>query len=348
MEACHSPHSPLEWWRRPRRRIGRETTLECVGTGPGGRHSPSIKGMRTVATLWRSTHPGPTLVVSAIVCGMGVSVGLDVLRLTALTISVFLGQVSIGLSNDVVDAPRDRAVGRGDKPLAGPGAPVRLAGWIAASAFVLALALSAVLAWQVALAHLVFLAAAWAYNLGLKSTSLSALCFVVGFGAVPSLAPLSLPDPTLPPLWATAAGAAFGIAIHFSNVLPDLEDDRATGVRGLPHRMGRIASAVVGPAALVVGAGIVAVSVTLAMPIAATGASPDSMPGADSRVLQGGAQAPVLTLLPWLGFAAVTVVAVAALWVSLRGRATRLAFRLVMLAALLLVAQLLVTGGLAG
>jgi 4-hydroxybenzoate polyprenyltransferase len=30
-----------------------------------------------------------------------------------------------------------------------------------------------------------------------------------------------------------------GSAAHFANTLPDLEDDAATGVRGLPHRLGR-------------------------------------------------------------------------------------------------------------
>ncbi|MGK0715384.1 UbiA family prenyltransferase [Leucobacter sp. W1153] len=292
--------------------------------------------MRTVALLWKSTHPGPTLVVTAIVLGMGLSVGLDPARLLLLIASVFFGQVSIGLSNDAIDASRDRAVGRSDKPLAQEDAPVSLAWAVAAGTLVLALVLAALLTWQVALAHFVFLAAAWAYNLGLKATPWSALCFVVGFGAVPALAPLSLPDPMLPPLWATAVGAAFGIAIHFSNVLPDLDDDRATGVRGLPHRMGRVASAVVAPAALVVGAGIVAMSVTGSAAIGGPGSQPGEVPS------------PRLVVLPWIGFAAVAVVAVAALGVSLRGRATRLGFRLVMLAALLLVAQLIVTGGLAG
>ncbi|MGH3680824.1 MAG: UbiA family prenyltransferase, partial [Natronosporangium sp.] len=47
---------------------------------------------------------------------------------------------------------------------------------------------------------------------------------------------------------------------HFANVLPDLADDAATGVRGLPHRLGAIGSALAATglllaatAALVVG-----------------------------------------------------------------------------------------------
>ena len=42
--------------------------------------------------------------------------------------------------------------------------------------------------------------------------------------------------------------------MHFSNVLPDLDDDAATGVRGLPHRIGARGSALVAFGALLVGA----------------------------------------------------------------------------------------------
>src|SRR6188508_1898631 len=72
----------------------------------------------TVRALWGSTHPGPTLVVSTLALALGIAVGLEPWRLTLLTLAVFCGQLSIGLSNDAIDAPRDRAVGRTDKPIA--------------------------------------------------------------------------------------------------------------------------------------------------------------------------------------------------------------------------------------
>ena len=34
------------------------------------------------------------------------------------------------------------------------------------------------------------------------------------------------------------AGALLGVGAHLVNALPDLADDEATGVRGLPHRLG--------------------------------------------------------------------------------------------------------------
>ncbi|HUR51758.1 MAG TPA: ubiquinone biosynthesis protein UbiA, partial [Mycobacteriales bacterium] len=49
---------------------------------------------------------------------------------------------------------------------------------------------------------------------------------------------------------ATAAGVLIGIGAHGANVLPDLDDDRRTGVRGLPHRLGATATSVLSGAAL--------------------------------------------------------------------------------------------------
>jgi 4-hydroxybenzoate polyprenyltransferase len=273
--------------------------------------------MRAVGVLWRSTHPGPTVVVTVIALALGLAVGLDAARLALLTVSVLLGQISIGLSNDVLDAPRDRATGRADKPLAHDGAPVRAA-WVAAIvSAALALVLSALIGWGVALAHAVFLACGWAYNARLKSTVWSAACFVVGFGVFPSLAPLALPSPQLAPAWEWVAGATLGIAIHFSNVLPDLDDDLRTGVRGLPHRIGRTGSAIVAFAAVIVGAGA-----AVAGPLVAGTA---------------------LGAASWIAAAAVVAIAVWGLVATLVRGPSRLAFRLVMLAALLLVAQLVLT-----
>jgi 4-hydroxybenzoate polyprenyltransferase len=269
-----------------------------------------------VATLWHSAHPGPTVVVTTIALALGLSVGVDLGRLVLLTVSVFFGQVSIGLSNDVIDAPRDRIAARTDKPLARPDAPLRTA-WVAAiAAVVIALALSALLGWRMALAHAVFLTCGWAYNAVLKSTVWSAACFAVGFGVFPSLATLALAHPQVAPVWAWIAGAALGTAVHFSNVLPDLEDDELTGVRGLPHRLGRRTAAVVAYLALVVGAIVVRV-----------GTQVDGTTG---------------VLVTWLLTAGVLALALWGLIVSLVREPRRLSFQLVMAGALLLTAEVVV------
>jgi 4-hydroxybenzoate polyprenyltransferase len=275
--------------------------------------------MRIAAALWRSSHPGPTVVVTVLALALGVSVGVDAARLAVLVLSVLLGQLSIGISNDVIDAPRDRLTGRTDKPLARGDVTVR-AGWIAAWATLIgALVLSALLSWQLALAHAVFLGSGWAYNAWLKSTVFSALCFMVGFGVFPSLAPLALPEPLVAAPWAWVAGATLGLAVHFSNVLPDLDDDERTGVRGLPHRLGRRTSAGVAAGALIVGA---------------------------SAVLIGSAAGSPPSTVSWLLFAGVVVVAAWGLVAALTQPPRRLVFRLVMTAALLLALQLVLAGNL--
>jgi 4-hydroxybenzoate polyprenyltransferase len=272
--------------------------------------------MRTAVVLWRSAHPGPTLVVSAIVAALGIAAGLDAARLAVLTAAVHAGELSIGLSNDAVDAPRDRANGRRDKPLARSGAPIRAAWTAASTTAALAVVLSAVLGWPVTVAHVVFICCGWAYNVALKSTPWSVACFVVGFGVVPSLAPLALPHPAMAPVWAWVAGAALGVAVHFSNVLPDLEDDARTGVRGLPHRLGRRVSTVTAFATLLVGAAAALVG----------------------GALQEGRVAPVT----WAVAGAVAAVVVGGAVAAVVRAPDRMSFRIVMLAGLLLAVQLVI------
>jgi 4-hydroxybenzoate polyprenyltransferase len=110
------------------------------------------------------------------------------------------------------------------------------------------------------LLHLLFVASAWSYNLGLKTTPASVLPYLVSFGSLPALATLLPPTPALPPLWATAVGAAFGVAAHFANVVPDVAADRRAGSRGLPQLLGARASGVTAAVVLLLAALVVAVA----------------------------------------------------------------------------------------
>lgn len=272
---------------------------------------------RTAGALWRCSHPGPTLVVTVLALVLGVAAGVDAGRLALLGAAVMAGQLSVGWSNDAIDAARDLIVGRRDKPIARGEITARTV-WVAAGIAVgLAAALSAFLGPVFLAVHGLALASAWAYNLGLKNTALSVAPFVLSFGLFPSLATLALATPVVAAPWATLAGATLGIAVHFSNVLPDLEDDAQTGVRGLPHRWGARASAVCAFVAVEVGA----VIVLLGPVVGGEPVRPASLGG----------------------IVLVTAVAVIGTVRALR-RPDRAVFRLVMLAALLLVAQLAVTG----
>jgi 4-hydroxybenzoate polyprenyltransferase len=275
--------------------------------------------VRTVRALWGSSHPGPTLVVTALALALGIATGLEFWRIALLTVAVFAGQLSVGISNDAFDAARDREVGRTDKPLARGDVAVGIAWAAALGLLALALVLSVPLGWRMLAAHALALGSAWAYNAGLKSTPWSIVPFLVSFGIFPSLATLSAPDPAFAAGWAWIAGAALGAAVHLTNVLPDLDDDARTGVRGLPHRLGPRASAVT--AALAVVGGAIAVLLGAA-----------------------GGDLAAVSAVSWVFFVAVVAVAVVTAWRAIARPPTRTLFRLVMLAALLLVVQLVASG----
>lgn len=275
---------------------------------------------KTTLALWSSSHPGPTLVVTALAAALAVAAGLELWRTALLSVAVFAGQLSIGISNDAIDVDRDRSVGRMDKPIA-RGEVSTTAAWIAGwGSLALALALSAPLGVALLGAHAVALASAWSYNVGLKASALSLAPFLLTFGIFPSLATLAAADPQFAPGWAWIAGGALGAAVHLTNVLPDLDDDAQTGIRGLPHRIGRLPSVALAAAAVSAGA------------IAAT-AGPSSW------------QLAAVPALAWVFFGVVVVLVLLTVTLALTGRSGRVLFRLVMLAALVLAAQLVASGG---
>jgi 4-hydroxybenzoate polyprenyltransferase len=110
--------------------------------------------------------------------------------------------------------------------------------WTAALvSLVAALAMSLALGVVVLLLLVVILGAGWAYNAGLKSTAASGLMYLAGFGPIPAYS-VSTAGHGLVPTWgATSVAALLGLGTHFANVLPDLDADRSTGVRGLPQQV---------------------------------------------------------------------------------------------------------------
>jgi 4-hydroxybenzoate polyprenyltransferase len=267
-----------------------------------------------IVALARSMHPGPGLAVTLITVLLGVSSGLEPLRVVVLGVAMFFDQASVGLSNDWIDSERDRAVGRTDKPIA--------RGWISreavrTAAFVCAVAaigFTVPLGLPATAVHVFVLALAWGYNAGLKNTVLSFLPYAVCFGLLPALATLSRTDPVWPAGWVILAGALLGTGAHFANVVPDLDDDRRTGIRGLPHRIGARASLVITWVSLAAAAAVLA---------AGTGYTPVAVVG----------------LIVGLVLAIVGVIG------SLTRSPGRWVFRLVIVAALVDVAILVLSGG---
>lgn len=194
---------------------------------------------RAASALIRASHPVPTAAVTTLAVALGAVLAVPATLLVTVGVAVLSGQLSVGWLNDYVDRHRDQAAGRTDKPLAvGAISPATVRRATAAAAIV---CVPASLALGVApgVAHIVAVGGAWAYNLGVKRTVWSWLPFAVGFGLLPAIVWLVSPHSSPPPWWLIAGAALLGVGAHGSNVLPDLDDDRATGVAGLPHRLPR-------------------------------------------------------------------------------------------------------------
>lgn len=254
-----------------------------------------------MSALLRSAHPIPAAGVTIVAILLAVAVGLDAWRVAVLGFVMALDQLSVGWSNDWIDAERDRAAGRTDKPVARGEIGIGMVRAAAIAAAVASVIVSIPLGWPAVLAHAIVLAGGWAYNAGLKSTAFSAVPYLVTFGALPGFATLAAAEPALPPWWAAATGALLGLAAHIANVLPDLDDDRRTGVRGFAHRLGPKVGTIVAGVALA---------------------------GAALVLLLGVGPTPISIA----GVAVSAAISAAAVVLGLRG--SRAAFRLVILAAL--------------
>ncbi len=209
--------------------------------------------------LLRAAHAQPTAAVTAMATALAVSAGRGAAGSALVGAAVLTGQLSVGWSNDVADRDRDRRAGRTDKPIVAGQVAVATVAWAACVAAVACIGLSLASGWRAGLVHIGEVAVAWAYNLGLKATVLSPVPYAVSFGALPAFVTLGLPGHPLPPGWAMTAAALLGAGAHFVNTLPDLDADRAAGVWGLPQRLGRRPSLLIGAALLAASALAVAV-----------------------------------------------------------------------------------------
>ena len=140
--------------------------------------------MSKAVALAGSCHPGPTVAVTSIAVLLGISVSLSGRLLFLVGLTVLVGQLSIGWSNDWLDAERDAAAVRADKPTTtGSIAPSTLR-TAALGSLVLSVPLSLVVG-VTGVWHLLLVASGWAYNVGLKKTAWSPAPYAVGFAALP-------------------------------------------------------------------------------------------------------------------------------------------------------------------
>ncbi|MFG2206001.1 UbiA family prenyltransferase [Streptomyces sp. NPDC048638] len=207
--------------------------------------------VRAVYWLLRACHPGPTAAVTLLVGGLAVAAGRSGPQALLMTAAVLAGQLSVGWSNDAVDAARDAVTGRRTKAVVAGEVSAGAVRAAAVGALTLCLPLSFACGPLAGTVHLLGVAAGWAYNLGLKATALSWLPYAVGFASLPAFVALGLPGRPWPAWWSVTAAALLGVGAHLADVLPDIAGDLATGVRGWPQRLGRRRAALLLPLPLV-------------------------------------------------------------------------------------------------
>ena len=141
-------------------------------------------------------------------------------------------QVSIAMLNDFCDRRID-AQSKPEKPI--PRGLILPSEALIAG--LLMIAIMFVLLIQLPLLALVislcYLALGQAYNLGLKSTPLSGIVFALAMPLIPlyAFAGVGRTPPII--FWLVPAGFLLGIALNLANSLPDLEEDKAQGIKTL-------------------------------------------------------------------------------------------------------------------
>ena len=191
-----------------------------------------------VAAL-RLLHPFPSFLVAGLTVALVRVAQADAgpgLYLQ-LGLGMLLYQFSIGIANDVVDAPDD-AVAKPWKALPRGVVSRRAAVLAAAGCAGGGLAVTAGLETLVWLVGLVGWSCGLAYDLHLKRTRLSWLPYSVAFPLLPVWVYLAA-DAWRPVLWwVLPLGAVLGLALHLANQAPDVAADRSAGVRGAAQTLG--------------------------------------------------------------------------------------------------------------
>ncbi len=194
--------------------------------------------MSRVRELVVAAHAAPTVAVTTIMTLFAFGIGWRGPSLALVAVTVLIGQLSIGWSNDAADAGRDAAAGRQDKPTVYGQVTTRTlweGAWVA-------VVVASVLSWVVAgpvggSFHVFALAMAWLYNVALSRTVWSWLPYVLAFGSFPLFLHVGL-DGDPGPWWTPVVFGLVAVSAHLANALRDLDADRAAGIDGLVVRLG--------------------------------------------------------------------------------------------------------------
>jgi 4-hydroxybenzoate polyprenyltransferase len=197
--------------------------------------------MRKVRGLLKASHFIPSLIVSSIAFGFGVHYWWEG-PAYVIAFTVFTGQLVVGWSNDLYDSDDDQKHQRMNKPLvSGAITEKYLRAWlIFMIPFSFLVNIFGPLGFKGGLLYWLGVGFGVAYNFYFKFNFLSPLPFAVAFAILPSC--IAISKDVTPPLWMWLGGALLGSAAHFINVLKDLDQDRASEIKGLPQIVGKKAS----------------------------------------------------------------------------------------------------------
>ena len=204
-------------------------------SGPAARPGPWHP-----ATHLALLHAAPAFTVCAIGLLFGVVAARgrpELGRLALLAGLLATNQYAAGALNDAVDVEADTAAGR-DKPIPSGAISRRAVTLLALASGAASLGFGLALGPATLALAVVGLACAWSYDLWLKGTAASVLPFAIALPLVPLFGYGAAGRFPAVLWWAWPIGALAALAVHLADSLPDVESDRASGVRGLAPRLG--------------------------------------------------------------------------------------------------------------
>jgi 4-hydroxybenzoate polyprenyltransferase len=212
--------------------------------------------MVKLRALAKASHFGPTLIVTTIAWFLAAHYWWEG-PAYVIAFGVFTGQLVVGWSNDLYDYEDDLKHNRLNKPLvAGVISRSYLINWLRfLVAFSFLANLLGPLGFKGGLVYMFGISMGVAYNFYFKYNVFSWLPFALAFAALPSCVVIS--KGLAVPVWMWLGGAIFGIAAHFINVIKDLDQDRLSGIGGLPQRIGKQNSIVAAAVLIALGAATV-------------------------------------------------------------------------------------------
>jgi len=194
--------------------------------------------MRKLRALAKASHFGPTLIVTTISWFFAAHYWWEG-PAYVIAFGVFTGQLVVGWSNDLYDYEDDLKHNRQNKPLVS-GAISRsyLIKWLCFMVpFSFVANLLGPLGLKGGMVYMFGISMGVAYNFYFKFNVFSWLPYALAFAALPSC--IAISKDINPPVWMWLGGALLGSAAHFINVIKDMDQDRASGIGGLPQRLGK-------------------------------------------------------------------------------------------------------------